>query len=471
MLVGIRGRAPRIVLSWFVLVALAACTSGPVPPSNSLSSPMAVSATAPATNSLSSPMALATPNATSPMPSALASDWPSGRPTDPQPEPTPTQPELGPNGFPVAVEGFPVISVAQANRLLDDGRLDGRLVAIAGFYSSAVIHCYSGALPDYPGPLQTTQCRFEAFADDANDAHICHSLRNGESCRWPGPGAPFWMRETLGAPTYSRDPKDPFAPLRIVVIAHADDPRQWQCTASAEEECSRALVVDRYAWVNGQSITPDEPALWDDESSRQLPLRMGLSRIEAALGPQDLVTAAPFQAKDVWAIDPRWNLVGDEPVWVARSVRDEPGSQDPTRAAQVSLVNDVTGAVIDSHDLAIDATYAPARLWLDSVRRDLDALGNVPDELMSFYRIRSSDGTSIHETGPYYWPGSSLPALLPSGDYTVETWLASDVDGVEGLPTRSCAMDVHLNALDDVSLLATYAQDSQCSFTTLSPPA
>jgi len=274
--------------------------------------------------------------------------------------------------------------------------------------------------------------------------------------------APIGVPETTGTIPYHANPDDPFMPDQIVVLVHADDARKWQCSQAALAECHAALVADRFAWADGSTVTPDEPQLWDSGGYLQVPLRMSLADIQTAVGPGQILTAAPFQARDIWTVDPRWNLAGDEAVWLVRTFASEPESSDPTRTAEVSLIEDATGRVVDSHALAIDPGYAPGRVWLSSERRDLDALGNVPDELESFYRVTSSTGSVVNEQGPW----RSLPVVLPGGDYSVETWLATYVEGVQGLPSRSCSTSIHLDPLGNFRLLAYYEPDKQCVWTT-----
>lgn len=193
---------------------------------------------------------------------------------------------------------------------------------------------------------------------------------------------------------------------------------------------------------------------------------MSLAEVQAAVVPGQILTAVPFQAKDIWTIDPRWNLSGDQAVWLVRALTSGSESSDPTRAAQVTLVDDATGGILASHDLAIEPGWAPGRVWLDSERRDLDANDNVPDDLESFYRIKTSTGSIVNEQGPR----ASVPVVLPPGEYSVDNWLATFVNGVQGLPTRSCSTDLHLDPLDDVRLLAYYEPDKQCAWTTAASP-
>ena len=193
-------------------------------------------------------------------------------------------PSLGVNGFPVEIDGLPVVSVAQAKQLLDAGKLDGRVVAIAAFYSVVPHSCPSSAWAD--GPLQSSpSCVAVGFADNEADARACHHIRNGMACESsPLPIVALPMPETTGGGAAAHDPADFYKPTQIVVLAHSGDARQWQCAPVALEECKRALVADQFAWVNGSTFAPEEPELWDSGGDHQIPLRMSLADVQAAVG-------------------------------------------------------------------------------------------------------------------------------------------------------------------------------------------
>jgi len=78
---------------------------------------------------------------------------------------------------------------------------------------------------------------------------------------------------------------------------------------------------------------------------------MTLAKAAAAAGQGDnVVTAAAFRAGDIATIDPRWNFAGDNILWLVRSLAQGALSQgEETRPETVSLVDDATGRLIDSH--------------------------------------------------------------------------------------------------------------------------
>ena len=156
--------------------------------------------------------------------------------------PSPDGAPPGPAGFPATVGGMPVVSVAQAATLLDAGNLDGRAIAVAGYYFSVAMPC--PAPQGYVGPLEGW-CRRVAFADDAAGATMCTYGADAMECHAPPSGvrlAPWFVPETSGPL-----PQLEHAPVPLVLVGHADDARQLQCSPETQAECADAFVVDRVA--------------------------------------------------------------------------------------------------------------------------------------------------------------------------------------------------------------------------------
>ncbi len=375
--------------------------------------------------------------------------------------------------FPSIVAGMPVVSVAQAVELLQRGDLDGRAVAVAGYFFQAMPSC--PAPMRYISPLEDW-CRFVAFTDDAASATLCSYGSNSVSCRPPSGThlAPFIVSETSGALPSASDGK----PMPQVLIGHAGDARQWQCAADTQEACGRAFVVDRIAWANGHDVTLTALEPWDQTTGKRLVPRLTMDQATAALDLGDhAVAAAAFRAGDISTVDPRWNLAGDDIVWIVRSIGDGDSSSDATRSVTVSLVDDASGNLVDAHDLALDATYRPARLWTIATTNGIECCAG---DVYPFYGVRSGDGTTVHDGmvqgGTYgredattYGPG--VPLVLSPGTYSDTVWLASLDRGVIGPPTGACSTEVTLGELDDVMLEAVFpAAGETCTFGQPSPP-
>jgi len=206
---------------------------------------------------------------------------------------------------------------------------------------------------------------------------------------------------------------------------------------------------------------------------------MTLDVAAAAAGVSDgLLTGAVFRARDISSIDPRLNLVGDDLIWVLRSLVDDSSTQAPadqSRAAIVSLVDDSTERVLAIRDLAVGDGFRPARLLVQSTRPTRD--GNEPDENHPFFRVTSEDGHAVHEsrvsgglrgTARLLTYGPDPPLLLAAGTYTVSWWLASDGDSTP--PTPACSMEYTMAAGDDVTAEAAFPSVNECTTSTLAAP-
>jgi hypothetical protein len=381
--------------------------------------------------------------------------------------------------FPSKVAGLPVLSVASASELMRSGKLDGQAVAVAGYYDQVVMSCpYPGR---YIGPLESW-CGFVAFTDSREAARLCQPEgSNGVACQAPTGTylSPFFMGETSGGVGVSTGASQPVA---LVLIGHAGDPRQWQCTAQTQAECADAFVVDRIAWAEGHDVPVAAPETGDQRSGKPITPRMTLAQVAAAarLG-DELLTGAPFRAGDIATVDPRWNLVGDDVVWLVRSLAPATGSDaQGTRREIVWLVDDATGRVIDSHPLKLAADYRPARLWLMATAH---GAGCCAGDVLAYYRVQAVDGTMVYD-GPV--PGGSMggqgtttygggygspPLVLPAGGYSISAWLATNSGGVVGTPRDGCSTQVALRPLDDVSLNADYPSGGVCTVQTAPSPS
>ncbi|MEW6223169.1 MAG: hypothetical protein AB1627_00930 [Chloroflexota bacterium] len=378
--------------------------------------------------------------------------------------------------FPSEVAGLPVISVADAVELLQSGELDGRAVAVAGYFDQFTPSCpYPGR---YIGPLEGW-CRFVAFTDSRAGARLCQPIgANGMSCGQPSSGpnlSPWFMTETSGNAWSWSSTGATGEPTALVLIGHAGDARQWQCTAATQAECASAFVVDRVAWAEGQDLPPAAPETGDQQTGKVITPRMTLAQIAAAAGlGDDLLTGAAFRKGDIANIDPRWNLAGDDIVWLVRSLGPAAGSDTQgARPVTVWLVDDATGHVLDSHPLKLAADYQPARLWqMATIHRVECCAGDV----YPFYRMASGDGTVVYEglvSGGSSGDGDSTTygggygsgvLVLPAGSYSITVWLATYDGGVTGTPRDECSMQVTLRPLDDVALNADYPPNGACTF-------
>ncbi|MGH2463987.1 MAG: hypothetical protein ACRDGI_00855 [Candidatus Limnocylindrales bacterium] len=374
--------------------------------------------------------------------------------------------------FPAEVAGLPVIGVADAVDLLQSGKLNGQAVAVAGYFDQFAPSCpYPGR---YIGPLEDW-CRFVSFTDTRASAKLCQPEgSNGTSCHQPSGTnlSPWFMTETSGNTWGWATGGATSEPAALVLIGHAGDARQWQCTAATQTECASAFVVDRVAWANGSDVPPTAPETGDQQSGKVITPAMTLDQVAAAIGPgEDLLTGAAFRKDDVATIDPRWNFAGDDIVWLARSLGQAAGSGQ-TRAETVWLVDDATGRVVDSHPLQLAADYRPARLWQMATVHGLDCCAG---DVLAFYRVMSGAGAAVYEGivrggasggqgGTTYGGGyMSTPLVLSTGGYSVAAWLAPYSGGVAGAPRGECTTEVTVPPLGDVALNADFPPNKACT--------
>jgi hypothetical protein len=375
--------------------------------------------------------------------------------------------------FPLTVSDMPVVSVGQAADLLQRGSLDGRAVAVAGYFFQVAMSC--PAPMRYYGSLELW-CGFTIFTDDVASASLCLYGGNSTSCSAPSgtPLEPVLVAETSGALASTSGRK----PVPLVFIGHAGDARQWQCPTESQHACGRAFVVDRVAWAAGDDVPLSAPRPWDQTTQKPLVRRLTVDQAITALEHSDeVLAAAAFRAGDISSVDPRWNLVGDDIVWIVRSIHGGASSTGTTRSVTVSLIDDATGKLLEAHDLALDPSYRPARLWMIATTTGVECCtGNV----FPYYSIRTGDGAALHDGivqgGAYgrdnvttYGPGA--PLVLNQGTFSVTAWQATIDGGIIGSPMDACTTEISLGHLDDLMLEARFpAIGRSCTFGPPSAP-
>ena len=370
--------------------------------------------------------------------------------------PTPTSTFDG--SFPSSVLGLPVVSVAEAKRLADAGDIDGRVVAVAGYFFQETPHCYSEALAGVPLEYE---CWIEGFADTRAGAQQCTYSKNGMSCAMPpGRTAPVFMPDSLGIEGLYASTSG--FPAPVVILLHTDDPRSWECMPDHFAECQTRFVADRVAWVDGHEVLPEAREIYNPSFYTQTVATLTLDQVTQAIGPGAVVVSArPSKANDARTIEPRWNLSGDGVVWIVESVAPGDQAAGPAAATTISLVDDQTGAVLRSEPFALPSDFAPGRLW---VRTSLQGFpDNDPDPLAPYVSL-SRDGVDLQNGS---W--NEVPYVLDPGEYTVSAWLSKPGEGDD--PTAPCSTDIVLSALGESELDATFTDGTnQCSWYQPSTP-
>src|SRR5215213_2727159 len=342
----------------------------------------------------------------------------------PTPNPPPQSP--APSSRWAAVADMPAVTVADATQLLATGLLAGRAVAVAGFWEEMTPSC---PMPEREPSELEGWCRMIAFADA--DPHMCQRIGdNALSCSGgrSGPLKPIPVTETSRPGDVVTRPAEA---QRIVVIGHSTDPRLWHCAPDLRNQCAQAFVVDYMA-------LPDQLAVEIRPPDNGVPTRMKLADAEVAadVNPGAVIAAAAVKASDVASIDPRFNLAGDQTIWLLRSIRQVADQTSSTRPMSVTIVDDATGSVVGSADVDIAPDFAPARLAIDARR----PATNGSDGIAAFFRVDGSDGDAIaggaigggRQFGNpgFTQHGPGIPLILPAGEYVLSVWLAQiDVRG------------------------------------------
>lgn len=381
------------------------------------------------------------------IPSAAAIGSPVASPAD---SPTATSGTTPPwAAFPARVLGMPVISIPDALQLLHDGRLNGRAVAVWGYWNAFYPPC---AGPIRPMGVLEDFCHFVAFADE--------DLHDIACCSFPLAGtpylSPFLVEETSGGEELAPDGSKP-----VVLIGHAGDARMWFCSPENRDDCGRAFVVDRVAWARGHEL-PVELSGW-----RDTPRELTADDLAAILPPDSqMLSAVVVPAGDAATVDPRLRLAGDSSVWVVHAIGPQAAASDsePTKSVEVYLIDDATRQLLSTTNLKPDAAYQPARLSVDvrvsgwNYRGQFDASYSVTSE--DGANFERPIGFSIRHARPWLTFGPDDPDILEAGTYVISV----SVTGSTNPGLEACSTELALNALDDVALEASFARDGTCTW-------
>ena len=423
-------RTLRVALSGCATLALAMACSSTAPPSNR---PSNQPSTAPTSSAAPSPTNTAT-SAPGQLPATLT---PTATPSQSHPtatssptssvSPTPTATFDG--TFPESVLGMPIISVKRATQLRDDGSVSGKELAVAGYYDAQIHSCYSGGPTPYDLALAPNQCVSAVFSDSPE--HACVTARRGvTSCQGAASPTPVFMADTMSGTGWRAALGEPTA---LVVVGHFGDPRYLQCIPTGQVTCAGEFVADSIAWSQGQLVEPELPSTLDSAGD-ELSLNLSLDDLQNAIAQgQTIVSAGAAMARDARKLDPRWNRAGGDIVWIARSI-DSGDAAAATRDVTVWLVNDATGAVLDSHPLTLPDGYAPAVVWFTGAHHGLDETQPDWSNVTTDLRVSSESGVGIWDGiiggsttgfGDTTTNGPDVPLVLDAGTFSISGTTAS----------------------------------------------
>ena len=317
--------------------------------------------------------------------------------------------DLAANGFPSTVLGLPVLTVPEATALIASGSVNGRAVAVGGWWSEGLEGMSCPGPMRYFAPIETYCGGEAALAPTAAQVDFFSRTSDGfgESFEVP-PDAlqPRVVDETAGHAAVWRGVNGRVArqhPRRVVVIGHVGDPRMWLCLPESRADCETQLVVDRFAWAEGR--TPGVTSEYGVKEPR-LTLAQAHRAVQPVLpdGSVDLTLSA-WTPDEAVNLDPRIDpAIG--PFWFARAMTGPPDAAGSAQLTEV-VVSDATGA-ISMLDVAPAADAIPASIAIsatDFSRRPTVAI------------LRADGSEVFRQQLQGRW---MQPAVLPAAEYRVE---------------------------------------------------
>lgn len=397
------------------------------------------------------------------------------------PPPTgPTGPTASPpvdtsaEGFPLAVLGLPVVTVAEAQALIEGDAVNGRALAVGGWWVPPM-------MASCPAPMRwmaelETYCTRNIFSSRGFASSTCTEFPDHTSCHSnePPPGAaviaPIIAAETSGWEAMAGAANAPAwrntgAPA--ILIGHAADPRLWHCPPDTRDECAHRFVVDRVAWVAGQSLEIRP-------SDRQAnPGMVAPEAVAAAQLAGEPLTAVALRSDQVATVDPRLHFVGNRTRWIVRALgpADPRFEGDPTFSVDEALVEDASGEVLSRTGLEMAADFRPALLLVQATQDTECCPGNV----YPFYRVDQPDGTGVQEmlvgggasSGGAFGTrhGAGEAVVLEPGDYVVTAWRSTiAADGTSGPAHDTCSIEVTVAEAQTLRIEAAFPARGACEF-------
>ena len=341
---------------------------------------------------------------------------------------------------------MPVISVAQMHELAAAGKIDGRVVAVGGYWSQQMIPC----------PFAPHQSVMDGF---------CTGITFADSGEPPsrGIGDPSIIlpREAANG-NLLFTAQTSAAPGAVVLIGHAGDSRAWQCKPDDRAGCGSKFVIDRVAWINGQEQDVNSPS--SDLTLAQLHLTPDQAATAALHEGDTLLTAYPLLAIDMNNVDPRFLNVGAKPPYVGAvsnpawyvSVATGTADTDGVLTSAARVVDDASGQVLAEMPLTVAADYRPARLIFESGQDSRNEFG---PNLYPRGEVNSV-GTPIFAD---YVGLSSTPVALIAGQYVLRGFVGNQNGGGD-VGDLTCDLPVTVAAEANVAFAATCFTKTSCSW-------
>jgi hypothetical protein len=245
-----------------------------------------------------------------------------------------------------------------------------------------------------------------------------------------------------------------------------------QCDPDLEAACVKAFVIDRVVWADGYNapIAATDLVNGDTDNAHPIAPRMSLDEV-SRLGGTDgtLLSAAFLRASDVAEIDPRWNSVGDDIVWIVRKLDPAAGPVMEIGGETVSLVDDATGATSATKLLRDEGDADLARLNIAATTDYSCCYYGFFEILAGSELVRGAAPIQCNNKYPVSCY-SVVPTLLEQGSYTVREWLVpTGEDGSTFPPVGECSTDITLRFGEYVTVPSTFPPGGTCSFGPLVP--
>lgn len=263
------------------------------------------------------------------------------------------------------IDGLAVRTVAEALAARDAGELEGRAVAIRGYYSTTPGHSCP-APRDSPSPLELycTEGDWALAQLDEAVAEITRTVTatsvgmsvqlSVQGRQMAGPWLqPAWLGPAGGdrIGRHFPRPTDMNRAVPVVLIGHFGDPRATRCAPEKLRTCTQRFVLDRAAWVAGESFGAE---VWPgDPSVGNVPVMTpaAVQRLaERTLGPDGLVLSlAAVRGKDLAYWDPTTPIdpAGTDVIWYVWAV-DGVGAGEAATADRIGrlVFLDATGDLL-----------------------------------------------------------------------------------------------------------------------------
>jgi hypothetical protein len=352
---------------------------------------------------------------------------------------------------------MPVHTVSELVAMQASGALDGRAVAVRGFWTNEPpLPC---AAPPSNQPVLQRWCTSPVLTE--TDQHLI----GADGYMWSPPVAPF-IEPRLLTDSVGTDPlngslpgiDDSYStPRRVVLVGHEGDPRAWQCRVPDRQSCEAVFVVDRVVSQDGKLIDPT-PQQSDIAPTKTSAAVEGI--LAAALPGALLLSLVPVNTADAPTIDPRFRIGIDGVAWIAR-MAIQPVGPDGTTSLNEVAVSDATGTVLQQ--LALPESFSEP---FASLRLNMAGASGGGQEA-TFFGLDGGNGVPIL-AGSLNW--QTPPVTIEPGTYTLRAWIGPFQSRPDGKRRGECDMQLVAVAGAELGYTATWPNRTAACQWSQTPP-